>query len=90
MSFAGDTIKRLLEKPSTPQQYVAIATGTAATSLAILALMYPDKAVFDNDERDIPRRKGYPLLGNLPHIIQHVDHIHDFMCENFETIGRTT
>ena len=90
MSFATDSIKRLFENPATPQQYAAVATGALATALAVLAIMYPDKAVFDNDDRDLPRRKGYPLLGNLPYIVQNIDHIHDFMVQNFETIGRTT
>ncbi|KAH8551261.1 cytochrome P450 [Umbelopsis sp. PMI_123] len=89
MSFTADTIKRLFEQPLTAQQYVAITSGTIATGLAILAILYPDKAAFDNDDRIFARRKGYPILGNLPHLLQNVDHVHDFMLLNFETFGRT-
>jgi hypothetical protein len=89
MSFTADTIKRLFEQPLTAQQYVAITSGTIATGLAILAILYPDRAAFDNDDRIFARRKGYPILGNLPHLLQNVDHVHDFMLLNFETFGRT-
>jgi hypothetical protein len=89
MSFAVDSVKRLFETPLTPQQYAAVASGTLATGLGVLALMYPDRAVFDHDDRKFPQRKGYPIVGHLPYIIANVDRIYDFMLENYETVGRT-
>lgn len=89
MSFVVDSAKRMLENPLTPQQYAAVASGTFATGLAVLAYMYPDRAVFDNDDREFPQRKGYPLIGHLPYIVANVDRIYDFMLENYETVGRT-
>ncbi|KAH8551263.1 cytochrome P450 [Umbelopsis sp. PMI_123] len=89
MSFTTDTIKRLFEQPLTPQQYVAITSGTMATGLAILAILYPDRAVFDNDDRKIARRKGYPIVGNLPHLVGEIDRTYDALVLDFETYGST-
>ncbi|CAO3690445.1 unnamed protein product [Umbelopsis vinacea] len=81
--------KRFLASSPTAQYAVAIG-GAGAAALSVLALMYPDRALFDEARPDIPQRTGYPLVGSLPDLIRNVDTFHHFALQGFEKVARTT
>ncbi|ORX57515.1 cytochrome P450 [Hesseltinella vesiculosa] len=56
--------------------------GKAALATIVgLAAYYNDRAVFDENRKGIANEPGYPLIGNLPMLIQAKDSIHDLMLE---------
>lgn len=55
----------------------------ALAALGTLAAIYHDRAVFDARRQDIVTQPGWPLVGNLPIILQWKDMIHEFLVEAF-------
>lgn len=66
------------------------ASSAAALAITTLAAMYPDRAVFHPLRKDITRPPGWPLVGDLPYLIQYKDKIYDFFVEGFEQGGAAT
>lgn len=64
--------------------------GTALAGLTILSAIYNDRAVFDSTREDVKTQAGWPLVGNLPMLIQNKDKIHDFLLEAFTRLDELT
>ncbi|CDS12727.1 hypothetical protein LRAMOSA04912 [Lichtheimia ramosa] len=63
--------------------------GAALAALGTLAAIYHDRAVFDARRQDIVTQPGWPLVGNLPIILQWKDYIHDFLVEAFTFLNES-
>ncbi|KAI9318806.1 cytochrome P450 [Dichotomocladium elegans] len=57
--------------------------GFALAGITLLAAIYHDRAVFDEVRQDVKTQSGWPLVGNLPALLQWKDKLHDFLQENF-------
>lgn len=66
-----------------------IGTGAAAT-ISLLACIYHDRAVFDSKRPGIKTQAGWPLVGNLPVIIEYLMRFHDFLLEGFTRLDELT
>ncbi|KAG2200618.1 hypothetical protein INT47_007362 [Mucor saturninus] len=66
-----------------------IGTGAAAT-ISLLACIYHDRAVFDSKRPGIKTQAGWPLVGNLPIIIEYLMRFHDFLLEGFTRLDELT
>lgn len=66
-----------------------IGTGAVAT-LSLLACIYNDRAVFDGKRPDIKTQPGWPLVGNLPLLLEYLTRIHDFLQEGFHRLEDLT
>jgi hypothetical protein len=64
--------------------------GTALAGLTILSVIYNDRAVFDPVREGVKTQSGWPLVGNLPILIQNKDKIHDFLLESFAELDELT
>ncbi|KAI8137496.1 cytochrome P450 [Fennellomyces sp. T-0311] len=64
--------------------------GVTTAVLALLALKYPDRAVFDEHREGIPSQKGWPLIGNLPAIISNKETMHHLFMQGFSDLGVLT
>lgn len=76
----------LLYKMTSTTNYVG---GAALAALGTLAAIYHDRAVFDARRQDIVTQPGWPLVGNLPIILQWKDYIHDFLVEAFTFLNES-
>jgi hypothetical protein len=68
-------------------QYVG---GAALAGITVLSAIYHDRAVFDSHREGIKTQKGWPLVGNLPLLIQYKDKMHDFLMEGFTQLDELT
>ncbi|CAO3609763.1 unnamed protein product [Mucor hiemalis] len=68
-------------------QYIG---GAALAGIGVLSAIYHDRAVFDSNREGIKTQKGWPLVGNLPVLIQYKDKIHDFLMEGFTQLDELT
>ncbi|KAI8987580.1 cytochrome P450 [Mycotypha africana] len=50
----------------------------------LLALKYPDRAIFDEYREGINNRKGWPLVGSLPAIVSNAEKLHEFLLDGFK------
>jgi hypothetical protein len=66
-----------------------IGTGTIAT-ISLLACIYNDRAVFDPKRPGIKTQSGWPLVGNLPILMEYLMRIHDFLLEGFTRLDDLT
>lgn len=66
-----------------------IGTGITA-ALTLLACIYHDRAIFDSKRPDIKTQPGWPLVGNLPVLLQYLMHIHEFLLEGFTRLDSLT
>lgn len=64
--------------------------GAALAGVTALAIIYHDRAVFDERREDIKTQPGWPLVGNLPILLQWKDRIHEFLLEGFTSLDETT
>ncbi|KAI8146652.1 cytochrome P450 [Fennellomyces sp. T-0311] len=64
--------------------------GAALAGVTLLAAYYHDRAIFDENREGIKTQPGWPLVGNLPIILQYKDQIHDFLLEGFTALGDLT
>lgn len=64
--------------------------GAAVGGLFVLSLIYNDRAVFDEKRKDIKTQGGWPLVGNLPLLIQWKDRMHDFLLNGFNELNEQT
>jgi hypothetical protein len=90
MALTFENVRKRFLASSPAAQYAVAIGGAGAAALSVLALMYPDRALFDEARPDIPQRAGYPLVGSLPDLIRHVDTFHHFALQGFENVARTT
>ncbi|KAF7723244.1 Protein kinase alk2 [Apophysomyces ossiformis] len=60
-----------------------MVAGATTAVLAVLALKYPDRAIFDEHREGIACRPGWPLLGSLPALLANNQVMHDFLLEGF-------
>ncbi|KAG0174495.1 hypothetical protein DFQ28_002952 [Apophysomyces sp. BC1034] len=67
-----------------------IIGGATTAVLAVLAIKYPDRAVFDEHREGVPYRPGWPLLGSLPSILYNNQTMHDFFLRGFTDSGALT
>lgn len=72
---------------STAARY--IGTGALAT-ISLLACIYNDRAVFDPKRPGIKTQPGWPLVGNLPILMEYLMRIHDFLQEGFTRLDDLT
>lgn len=73
-----------------PWKTVRYVSGTAAATLALLALKYPDRAIFDEHREGIATMKGLPLVGGLPRQILNRDVAYDMLCKALEDLDAVT
>lgn len=66
-----------------------IGTGALAT-VSLLACIYNDRAVFDERRAGIKTQAGWPLVGNLPILMEYLMRIHDFLLEGFTRLDDLT
>ncbi|CAO3627832.1 unnamed protein product [Mucor hiemalis] len=66
-----------------------IGTGAVAT-LSLLACIYNDRAIFDPKRPDIKTQAGWPLVGNLPILMEYLMRIHEFLQEGFTRLDDLT
>ncbi|KAH8556114.1 cytochrome P450 [Umbelopsis sp. PMI_123] len=90
MSLTFDSVKKRFLASSPAAQYAMTIGSAGAAALGALAIMYPDRAIFDEKREDIPQRHGYPLIGSLPDLLSNMDSFHHFALKGFETVGVTT
>ncbi|GAA5810466.1 hypothetical protein MFLAVUS_003887 [Mucor flavus] len=65
--------------------------GSAALAgVAVLGAIYNDRAVFDERRKGIKTQPGWPLVGNLPLLIQYKDQMHDFLLAGFNELDEMT
>lgn len=90
MALTFENVRKRFLASSPAAQYAVAIGGAGAAALSVLALMYPDRALFDEARPDIPQRAGYPLVGSLPDLIRNTDTFHHFALQGFENLARTT
>lgn len=66
-----------------------IGTGAVAT-ISLLACIYNDRALFDSKRPGIKTQAGWPLVGNLPIIVEYLMRFHDFLLEGFTRLDELT
>lgn len=64
--------------------------GAALAGVAVLGAIYNDRAVFDERRKGIKTQSGWPLVGNLPLLIQYKDQMHDFLLAGFNELDEMT
>ncbi|KAI9009909.1 cytochrome P450 [Phycomyces nitens] len=64
--------------------------SVSAVVLGLLALKYPDRAIFSEHRKGIHHSRGWPLLGATPSFIWNKDKIHDYFLNQFEKSGALT
>lgn len=90
MSLSVDSIRKRFLNSSPAVQYAVAIGGASTAALSVLALIYPDRAVFDSARPDIPQRAGWPLIGSFPDLVKNMDTFHHFALKGFEDLARTT
>ncbi|CAO0792861.1 unnamed protein product [Mucor circinelloides] len=75
---------------STSNPMLSYVGGAAIAGLAALTAIYNDRAVFDPKREGIKTQSGWPLVGNLPVLIQYKEKIHDFLLEGFTQLDEMT
>ena len=76
-----------------PQQRNPVARyvgGATLATITLLAAYYRDRAIFDEHREGIKTQSGWPLVGNLPLLLQYKDQIHDFLLEGFTALDDLT
>ncbi|KAF7727314.1 hypothetical protein EC973_007831 [Apophysomyces ossiformis] len=63
---------------------------TVLTSVGVLACIYHDRAIFDENRKDIKTQAGWPLVGNLPLLLQWLPYLHEFLLEAFTQLDSMT
>ncbi|KAI7907522.1 cytochrome P450 [Cokeromyces recurvatus] len=66
-----------------------LGAGTVAT-ISVLACIYHDRAIFDEKRADIKTQPGWPLVGNLPVLLEYLVRFHDFLLEGFTRLDELT
>ncbi|KAI8881812.1 cytochrome P450 [Backusella circina FSU 941] len=66
-----------------------VGWGALATT-SVLALIYNDRAVFDSTREGVKTQRGWPLVGNLPIIVEFREKFHDFLLEGFARLDDLT
>lgn len=64
--------------------------GVSAAILTALAVKYPDRALFDEHRENISHKKGWPIVGSLPHIISNAENMHEFLLSGFVSMDTLT
>lgn len=64
--------------------------GVSAAIVAALSIKYPDRAVFDEERLEIPHKKGWPLVGNLPNLLWNSSTLHDFILAGYTNLNTQT
>ncbi|KAI9244575.1 cytochrome P450 [Phascolomyces articulosus] len=64
--------------------------GAAAAGVTLLAAYYHDRAIFDENREGIKTIGGWPLVGNLPLLLQYKEKMHDFLFESFKLLEDRT
>jgi fatty acid omega-hydroxylase len=71
----------------TTRQYI---TRGAVATLSTLALIYNDRAVFSDKRADLKTQAGWPIVGNLPLLLEFLMRIHEFIQEGFTRLDCMT
>jgi hypothetical protein len=90
MSLTFDKVKNRFLASSPTAQYAVTIGSAGAAALAVLAIMYPDRALFDDKRDDIPQRPGFPIVGSLPSLLSNMTQFHHFALQGFENVATTT
>jgi fatty acid omega-hydroxylase len=77
-------------KDSSLLQTIGIACGATVAVLSALAIKYHDRPLFYEHPKDIPFKKGYPLLGDLPGILANFPRLLDAETDSFEHLDALT
>jgi hypothetical protein len=67
--------------PTSPLSAGLVALSTIAAVTGLLALKYPDRAIFDEPYKNVPQQKDVPLLGNLLKISKNKHHYFEYLFE---------
>ncbi|CDH48255.1 cytochrome p450 [Lichtheimia corymbifera JMRC:FSU:9682] len=76
-----------ISQQSNPLAYIG---GAAVAGVTALAAIYHDRAVFDEVRKDVVTQPGWPLVGNLPVLLQWKDKLHEFLLEGFTSLDEQT
>ncbi|OAD71650.1 cytochrome P450 CYP5203 [Phycomyces blakesleeanus NRRL 1555(-)] len=72
-----------LRKKNILSSNLSVASTAAIGVLILLALRYPDRAIFTEHREGVPHDKGLPLVGQLFSLLKNKYRIHDFQAEKF-------
>ena len=79
-----------VDRKNSALQKIGMIGGASAAILGLLALKYPDRAIFDEHREGIVTQPGYPLVGGLPAIVINKEKMHDLFMTGFELTGALT
>jgi hypothetical protein len=77
---------------STTTTAAAIVLSAVATLTGLLALKYPDRALFDEHRENVPYpKKGtVPILGNLLNVSRNKNRYFEYVVELYEQLDTLT
>lgn len=75
---------------STESNTLRYISSAALAGVGLLSAIYNDRAVFDQKREGIKTQPGWPLVGNLPALVQNKDRIHDFLLGGFDELDKMT
>jgi hypothetical protein len=75
---------------STESNTFRFISGAALAGVGLLSAIYNDRAVFDPKRPGIKTQSGWPLVGNLPLLVQNKDKMHDFLLAGFNELDDMT
>ncbi|KAI8641273.1 cytochrome P450 [Parasitella parasitica] len=79
-----------MSSATTSNPLLSYIGGAAVAGITVLSAIYSDRAIFDSKREGIKTQSGWPLVGNLPLLIQHKDKMHDFLLEGFSQMDDLT
>jgi hypothetical protein len=59
-------------------------------TIGVLALKYPNRALFHEEREGVCRKNGWPIVGSLPTILSRKDAIHELFLERFTELKAKT
>ncbi|KAI9010412.1 cytochrome P450 [Phycomyces nitens] len=89
MEIINNLVSGIRNKNTLPSN-LSIAGSTVLGVLIILALKYPDRAVFTKRRDDVPTVKGLPLVGHLFNMLMNKHRILELQQEAFDSTKSLT
>jgi hypothetical protein len=76
--------------PSTQINSGSLILSIAAIATTVLAIKYPDRALFDEHRENVPHPKGVPILGGLLALSRNKDRYFEYVVELYEQLDTLT
>ncbi|KAL0080217.1 cytochrome P450 CYP5203 [Phycomyces blakesleeanus] len=89
MDVVSNFISELRNKNLLSSNLGVVSTATIGV-LLLLALKYPDRAIFTEHRDGVPHEKGLPLVGHLFGLLKNKYRIHDFQTDKFVKLDTMT